>query len=279
MEFTTKVDIGKSRALISHEQKILLLGSCFSDNIGEKLVDAGFDATVNPLGTLYNPASIKEAICPSDWDEFVKWLHSRVNGQQSTVNSQRSTSGEEELKNSKPQKLKTSDYDTLIITFGTAWVFRLKETGMIVANCRKQPDCLFRRERLSVDDIVDMWVSLLEKELSGTKVIFTVSPIRHKKDGFHGNQLSKSTLLLAIDRLIEKFPEKCEYFPAYEILMDELRDYRFYADDMLHPSQVAVNYIWQLFQDKYFSESTKQKVLEEEKKRKAERHVANIVRS
>ena len=254
MEFRTHIDIQRSKTEISHESSILLLGSCFSDNIGEKLSDGGFHVCVNPLGTLYNPASIKEALSPSQWDEFKEWLHTKARPDEWHP---------EEWKRGK----------VIIITFGTAWIYRLRETGMIVANCKKQPDRLFQREKLSVDEIVRMWAPLIENEFEDSKFIFTVSPIRHKKDGFHENQLSKATLLLAISELCTRYPERCEYFPAYEIMMDELRDYRFYADDMLHPSEVAVEYIWQCFQNTYFSEPTKQKVAEEEKRRRQERHI------
>jgi hypothetical protein len=153
--------------------------------------------------------------------------------------------------------LKSSDL--LLITFGTAWVYRLKESGSIVSNCHKLPDNLFFRERLSVDEIVKNYNSLLSslnRLNPSLRVIFTVSPIRHWKDGANGNQLSKSTLLLAIEEIC-KCSSNCEYFPAYEILMDELRDYRFYADDMLHPSNAAVEYIWKRFSDCYFSDETK----------------------
>ena len=265
MVFRTEVDIPLSPWQIDHSQKILLLGSCFSGNIGERLLHAGFDADVNPLGTLYNPASIAEALHPTNWPEFSQWLHSKAYTSPAIVPST-------------PLELPLNSPSTplLIITFGTAWIYRLKETGMIVANCRKQPDRLFLRERLSVDDIVNTWTPLLEDWLGeAPHIIFTVSPIRHRKDGFHENQISKSTLLLAVEELCHKFPDRCSYFPAYEIMMDELRDYRFYADDMMHPSSVAVDYIWQRFQDTYFSATTKTKNLEYEKLYKQSLHVPN----
>lgn len=243
---------------IGRDDRLLLLGSCFSDNIGEKLADGGFLCRVNPLGTLYNPASIASAITemlkPSDErnKEFFRWLHSKADLDAAI----------------------TEDYDIAIITFGTAWVYRLKESGMIVANCKKQPDCLFQRERLSIEDIVDVWKGIIGGWKSKkTRFLFTVSPIRHKKDGFHENQLSKSTLLMAVDELCRLFPERCTYFPAYEIMMDELRDYRFYAADMVHPSSVAVDYIWERFQDMFFTPETRQQVLEAERQKKRENHI------
>ena len=142
------------------------------------------------------------------------------------------------------------DADTLMITFGTAWVYRLRETEQIVGNCHKMPERLFIRQRLSVEEIVEEYTALLQRLWSinpKLRVIFTVSPVRHLKDTLHGNQLSKSTLLLAVDALCQKFPEKLYYFAAYEIVIDELRDYRFYADDMAHPSAQAVEYVWERF--------------------------------
>ena len=140
--------------------------------------------------------------------------------------------------------------DMLIITLGTAWVYRLKEDGRVVGNCHKVPEREFQRQRLSVDEIVETFVALLDRLWAlnpGARVLLTVSPVRHLKDTLHGNQLSKSTLLLAVDELCSRYPEQLHYFPAYEVVIDELRDYRFYADDMAHPSSQAVEYVWQRF--------------------------------
>ena len=150
-----------------------------------------------------------------------------------------------------------------MLTFGTAWVYEQKHTGRIVGNCHKQPDKLFTRRLLSVEEIVVEYFDLLKmlQELNpNLKVLFTVSPIRHAKDGMHGNQISKSTLLLAIDTLQHHYP-MCHYFPSYEIVLDELRDYRFYADDMLHPSPLAIRYLWERFSETFFSSETKQVIV------------------
>ena len=171
--------------------------------------------------------------------------------------------------------------DWLMITWGTAWVYSLKENGKVVGNCHKQPDKLFTRRLLSVEEIVVEYFDLLKmlQELNpNLKVLFTVSPIRHAKDGMHGNQISKSTLLLAIDTLQHHYP-MCHYFPSYEIMMDELRDYRFYADDMFHPSPMAVSYIWKCFGDTYFSSQTRQIMKEWEEIRKGLNHKPFDVRS
>ncbi len=232
MEFTTKVETDSKGMRISHHDRMMMLGSCFTDNIGARLISVGFDCTVNPFGALYNPVSVLNALDRRD-SEFYRWV--QKDGYNGGV-----------------------DADIYILTFGTSWVYRLKETGHIVANCKKQPDSLFRRERLTVEQITGEYGEFIRRAVipQGRRVIFTVSPIRHKRDGMHANQLSKSTLLLAIDRLCGEFPDTCRYFPAYEIMMDELRDYRFYADDMIHPSAKAIDYIWQRFSETYFSKDT-----------------------
>ena len=237
MEFRTKVDINCKELRLSHRNRILMLGSCFTDNIGGRLTDAGFDCVVNPFGALYNPLSIIDALTDRS-PAFYQWT----------------------------QKVHQTDdidaviehADTYLLTFGTAWVYLLNKTGQVVANCKKQPDHLFSRQRIKVDEIVGNFIRFIEQSIipNHKTIVFTVSPIRHKKDGLHENQLSKAILLLATDVLCKTYPEYCHYFPSYEIMMDELRDYRFYADDMLHPSAMAVDYIWEQFQQAYFDKKT-----------------------
>ncbi len=237
MEFRTKVHIHNKGISLSHRYKYLLLGSCFSDSIGDKLMNAGFDCVANPFGALYNPLSIMNALSMRD-DEFYRWTQKSCDD----LNFD--------------QVIHTTN--VFILTFGTAWVYELKETGHVVANCKKQPETLFSRRRITIDEIVEKYAQFIENAVvpNHKTILFTVSPIRHKKDGLHENQLSKSILLLAIDSLCKAYPNNCYYFPSYEIMLDELRDYRFYADDMLHPSQVAVQYIWECFQQTYFSPKT-----------------------
>lgn len=237
MEFRTKVHIHNKELSLSHRYKYLLLGSCFSDSIGDKLMNAGFDCVANPFGALYNPLSIMNALSMRD-DEFYRWTQKSCDD----LNFD--------------QVIHTTD--VFVLTFGTAWVYELKETGHVVANCKKQPETLFSRRRITIDEIVEKYAQFIENAVvpNHKTILFTVSPIRHKKDGLHENQLSKSILLLAIDCLCKAYPNNCYYFPSYEIMLDELRDYRFYADDMLHPSQVAVQYIWECFQQTYFSPKT-----------------------
>ena len=212
MEFRTVVDIPKPRFHIEPCEEILLVGSCFADSIGQRFREEGFPVTVNPYGTMYNPASILHTVERTDAAPRVAFF-----------------------------------------TLGTNHVYRLKETGEIVDNCQKRPQQLFQEEELSVDACADYLrraVSVLQERRADVRVVLTVSPIRYRKYGFHESQLSKSVLLLAADSLLS---DSVSYFPAYEIVLDELRDYRFYAPDMLHPSPQAVDYIWERLVDNCFS--------------------------
>jgi len=291
VQFQTKIDIPRSAWEIKHTDKVLLLGSCFADEVGAQLVRGGFDAMVNPFGTLYNPASIAamllrsidgqpytadsaELLYDRTSDRWHSWMH---HSRFSSATRDQLISKANETMRLVGDRLRSAD--VLIITLGTSIIYRLKDSGMLVANCHKQPDSLFERQRLSPSEIVDQWQEVL-LQLYGInpnlKVIFTVSPIRHKRDGMHINQISKGILLQAVDELVNGKTNgtsnctlymvngtsngTCSYFPSYEIMIDELRDYRFYADDMIHPSALAVEYIWQRFQDTYFSNATKDAV-------------------
>lgn len=259
MDFFTKTAITPYPHRLRHSDKLVVIGSCFAEHIGERLERMKFRTVTNPYGVLYNPLSIAEGL---SWmiahrtftEEELQW---HPDGGWNTWQHHSRYSHPDKLTalTAINQSLKAASHqlaeaDALIITFGTAWVYRLKDTGSIVGNCHKEADRLFVRERLQVQEIVETYSALLRHihdinpHLS---VFFTVSPVRHLKDGLHGNQLSKATLLLAIDELCRTHPGQCHYFPAYEIIMDELRDYRFYAEDMAHPSAQAVNYVWQRF--------------------------------
>lgn len=267
MDFRTKIEITRQEPQINHMTKMMLFGSCFSENIGGKLKDYKFDVDVNPFGILYNPLSIlsniERLIEKRNFEDddivehngiYQSFMH---HGDFSDVNKSLCLS-----------KIRTSfdkaceavmKTDVFLFTFGTAYIFRLKETNEVVANCHKFPAATFERERLTVEQIVDKWSGLIDKLLENNpnvRMIFTVSPIRHWKDGAHENNVSKAILHLAIDNLKLKYPKSVIYFPAYEIVMDELRDYRFYANDMMHPSAVAVEYIWERFGDAFLSEQT-----------------------
>lgn len=259
MQFTTPTHIGPLQPRIEHHHQLTVIGSCFADHIGGRLMRMKWRTECNPFGVLYNPHSIAEALnalidCRTlTGDDLVHfpdggwntWLH------HSAYSNPDKAEALTNINNSTQRAARhLSLTDTLVITLGTAWVYRLKEDGRIVGNCHKMPEQTFIRQRLDTADIVSEYTVLLNRLWSlnpNMRIIFTVSPVRHLKDTLHGNQLSKSTLLLAIDELCRIFPKKTHYFPAYEIVIDELRDYRFYADDMAHPSPQAVEYVWQQF--------------------------------
>jgi len=267
--FRTKIELQPSTFRISHQSKILFTGSCFTENIGQKLSELLFNVRINPFGVVYNPLSVLNGLgilmdgedFTADDLEYYNELWFSWNHHSSFSNPDKEAclkSINREIKDSSKQ-LKKADF--LLITFGTAWAYRLKKSGEIVSNCHKVPEKEFDRILLSIEDIVRSLSAFIPEMLQKNKdlkIIFTVSPVRHWKDGAHGNQLSKSVLLLAIDELCRIFPESTEYFPAYEILLDDLRDYRFYADDMLHPGTQAISYIWSLFEKVYFDKETLQ---------------------
>lgn len=252
---------------ISYKDRIMMLGSCFSDSIGRQLADFGFEVCVNPFGTLYNPVSILKSI------EML--AGSRVFGREDCVqigagderwcsfshHTSFARASEEEFLADANEALAEArerfvSCNKIIITLGTAWCFRNLASGSVVSNCLKRPAAEFVRERLSSAEVTETLRRIAEL-CPGKQFIFTVSPIRHFKDGAHGNQISKSALLLGIDDFLCGCPVDlsmdpfypADYFPAYEIMMDELRDYRFYAEDMYHPSQQAVDYIRERFLD------------------------------
>ena len=267
-EFRTIVKPLSFRGNISHRQGVMMLGSCFSDNIGLRLRQACFDVDINPFGTLYNPASIACGIgailkCRqySIDDLFQekgdnRWHSFSHHSEYSSVDSQLMLEKINQRVCEANKMLQRAS--TLIVTFGTAWVYKYAPTGKVVANCHKLPASMFERSMMSIDEIVAMWKDVIAdvKAINQSiQVIFTVSPIRHLRDGAHENQLSKSTLLLAINQLVREC-EDVIYFPAYEIMNDDLRDYRFYTSDMTHPSEVAVDYIYDIFSQSFFDDDT-----------------------
>lgn len=232
MEFRTQVDIDKPHFQIEPCEEILFVGSCFADAIGHRFSDEAFPVTVNPYGVMYNPASILHTI--------ERWIPQQIEKEEGRI----------------PR--------IVFLTLGTNHVYRLKSTGEIVDNCEKRPQKLFQEEVLSVDACADYLyqaVTFLQKHRPDVQVVFTVSPIRYRKYGYHESQLSKSTLLLAVEKVISHpspLTSHLYYFPAYELILDELRDYRFYASDMLHPSDQAVAYIWERLVDTCFSGAARQ---------------------
>ena len=267
--FRTAIELPVGKYKISHKNNMLLAGSCFAGNIGKMLADRKFDISVNPFGVLYNPLSIATMFAriidgkpftkdsPELFEHNGKW-HSILHHGDFSRNTQ------DELldtinDNIAESHRKAKECDTVIVTFGTAYAYIRKSDGIVAGNCHKLPAETFTRRLLSIEEIVGTTAEIVEQFRNinpNIKFIFTVSPIRHLRDGAHDNQKSKATLLLAIDKLTTLFPDNTLYFPAYEIVLDELRDYRFYAEDMVHPSAVAVEYIWECFGKCYFDKET-----------------------
>jgi hypothetical protein len=263
--FRTVVNVPKSRHKLDYDTRSLWMGSCFTDNIGLHLKDLKFPAEVNPFGVLYNPESIRNSLViltekrlftekdlhyGNDlWYSF--YHHSSYSHPDRDICLQKINDSIEKASG----LLKNAAF--LFITFGTARVYQLKESGAIVSNNHKLPHDRFRNILLEVDDIVDSYINLIDvlRDFNpGLNLVFTLSPVRHWKDGATGNQVSKSTLMLAMAKLT-KTCNNVSYFPAYEIIMDELRDYRFYGDDMLHINNQGVDYIWKRFMDSFFAPS------------------------
>ena len=267
MDFRTRVEQPQDGVQMHLEDTMMLFGSCFSEHIGNLLSTHKFLCDVNPFGVLYNPSSISKALLrlcdpqPYQPDDLFfanglwnSWMH------HSSFSAPEIPLCLQQINDRLSQAVRSiRNARFIFITFGSAWVYRLRDTHECVANCHKQPDRLFDRSLLSVSEIVSDFQKMIEVVRGfnpSVHFILTVSPIRHIKDGLHGNQISKSTLLLAIEELCQRV-DGITYFPAYEIMMDELRDYRFYADDMLHPSSLAIQYIWECFSAVFFDSGTK----------------------
>lgn len=257
LKLQTPVETGRSAVCISLNDKIFVLGSCFADNMGQKMADLGFDVCVNPFGTLYNPVSICNSVArltsgiPFSESECVQMGAGAglvCSFSHHTSFARRTEDEFLQVANAslKEASLRWKAASKVIITLGTAWIYEYTSSGETVSNCLKIEAKEFTRRRLSVRETATLLMNMIARHPE-KEFIFTVSPIRHLKDGAHGNQLSKSTLLLALDEVIAKFPERCEYFPAYEIVLDELRDYRFCSPDMIHPSAQTADYLWSRF--------------------------------
>ena len=266
MNFTTQIPIFKHENNISHKDRIMLLGSCFTENIGNKLSINGFETLINPFGILYNPFSICSSL---NRIIDLKFLVSEdlVKVNEFWYSYEHHGVFRDENRDNLLQTINLGitkaniflkETNWLIITLGTAWIFFLKENNKILGNCHKLNPQLIDKRLLTVDEIVEntnLTINRIRKINPNIKIILTVSPIRHWKQGYRENLISKSTLHLAIDQICKSITY-CSYFPAYEIIMDELRDYRFYKADMLHPSEIAVDYIWEKFATHLFSDST-----------------------
>lgn len=268
MNLRTTFPVTPSDRKINYGTPVIFAGSCFASEIGEKMASAGMQVLINPSGTLFNPASVASAIDiiveKKSFTSEDLFLH---DGLYHSFYHYTDFSSHDSVKALEKINLSVSKAhgflrkaEFLFITFGTARIFRLKETGMIVSNCHKLPASMFTTRLLTVEEIHELWVDLLGR-LAGfnknLKVIFTLSPIRYLNNGVHDNQISKAILLLSIEKLLEH-PSSPGYFPVYELLMDDLRDYRFYAGDMVHPSETAIEYIFDAFTSAFFSRETLQ---------------------
>ena len=276
--FRTEVSVHESDLSLNHNRPFLSFGSCFAFEIFKKLRSYGFYIQ-HPGGVIYNPISILDIMLKGiNNTSYVNkdlvryknthfsWFHNgkdyhhvssemlidQLNNENKVVN---------DLLKKRPM---------ILVTFGTAFVYELQSTNQIVANCHKQNSALFRKRKLSLEEILIPWKNLIQH--LDAEFIFTVSPVRHIKDGLFENNVSKSTLLLAVQEIISSFPNKSAYFPSYEILLDELRDYRFYASDWIHPSQEAIDYIWNKFTKSFIADSSQALILEIEKIRKGLNH-------
>jgi len=253
-QFRTELPITPA-PFIDHRTTIVTTGSCFSDNIGQKLSENKFRATVNPLGVCYNPISIHKTLMMNKPDESM-FVESQGTWRHFDFHSKFAAGSKDGVRDMIGKQLPVHGSEVVIITYGTSWVYKHKTSDTIVANCHKRPQAEFEKLLLTVDDIVKSFAEL-RGFLKEKKVIITLSPVRHIKDTLELNSVSKSILRTAIYEIERSFLN-VDYFPAYEIMMDDLRDYRFYEADMIHPSQVAIDYIWDKFGDRYFSKETKE---------------------
>ncbi len=256
MKFRTQIEIAPFGAKIDYSERILAVGSCFAEAVGGRLARSKFGAVVNPTGVLFNPASIARTLQRFEHKRFVSEdeiqsgamsFHYDFHSSLSAPTSEECVERINQAVELGHEALTQSDW--IIVTLGTAWVYELRSSGEVVANCHKQPAANFVRRRLSVSEIVGMLHSSLSHLLATKKVILTLSPVRHVGDGLSENSLSKATLRVAIEEFVSQHPMSVFYFPAYEIFVDDLRDYRFYAEDMVHPSSVGVDYVWDKFCD------------------------------
>jgi hypothetical protein len=272
MLFRTPIPLFPAPFKINHEEQILFMGSCFTENIGTRMLTLKFPTFINPFGILFNPMSISKGLeLVLDNYQFKEedlffdqglWHSFFFHGRFSKSSKEDTLSGMNQALQTMQKSM--ADVSCIFITLGTAYVYIDKETSEIVANCHKRPSRDFARKMLSPDEIVAEYFQLLakvRKAIPNVKVIFTISPVRHIRDGFVENQVSKSALILAAAKICEEL-DYAHYFPAYELMMDDLRDYRFYEKDMIHPNGQAIDYIWDYFVGLYFEEGTNKLIKE-----------------
>lgn len=284
LNLQTKVLFPESPVKFSYNDGIVFLGSCFSDNVGMKMQNAGFDVSVNPFGPLYNPVSVAnaaarlESAVPFSEGEVVEmgagaglvcsFSHHTLSARKTAEDFLRDANESLAAASSSWHKA-----GIVVITLGTSFCFRHLTTGEVVSNCLKRPAAEFARDFLPMEGTAAVLSSLVRR-FPSKRFFFTVSPIRHLSDGAHMNQISKSSLLMAVESVVsnDEFKDRAVYFPSYEIVMDELRDYRFYAEDMVHPSSQTVDYIWERFCEFALLPSDRQELVEREKAWRQSQH-------
>ncbi|MBZ4041335.1 GSCFA domain-containing protein [Flavobacterium hibisci] len=283
MQFRTQIPVSKSNNPIDYNSKVLSIGSCFAENMAAKFDYFKFQNITNPFGIIFNPVSIEKLfkrICEQKLFEEKDVFFHNERWHCFDVHSDLSNSDREELLETLNKTITEThkwlkQTTHIIITYGTSWIYRNTESDQIVANCHKVPQKQFTKELLDIEIIkksIQSTIELIQNLNPDINFIFTVSPVRHIKDGFVENQLSKSHLFSALHKTISHQPSAISYFPSYEIMMDELRDYRFYTEDMLHPNQIAIDYIWKLFSESYISETSFSIMKEVDEIQKSLRH-------
>lgn len=269
MKWSTEVHLPKTTWEISHANKIVSIGSCFADCLGQRFQKLHFDVVANPFGTIYNPISIFTTLSdclhdhPIDTSQLVearqRFFHYQFHSEINATSKDGLIERAKRIISDVSTQLKGADY--CIFTLGTAFVYYLRGSNISVANCHKMPNTHFEKKMVEPEDIIKSFEYFFRSLLAvqpSVRVILTVSPVRHVKDTLVMNSVSKSVLRWACHKIVESFSQQVSYFPSYEIMMDELRDYRFYEQDMLHPTAQAQSYIWEQFSKTYFSDETKE---------------------
>jgi lysophospholipase L1-like esterase len=266
VKLQTQIPLIQQTPAIDYDSKLLLLGSCFAENMAKKLTYFKFQNKVNPLGVLFNPVAISELLIKAkastpytEKDVFYSndcWQSFRAHSRLNSTSKSEMIAGLNTALQSTQDHLKSASH--IFLTFGTAWVYKHIQSQTVVANCHKQPQDQFEKSILSVDQLQKIFatiISVLKAFNPKVTIVFSISPVRHLKDGFVENNQSKAHLMAALHAVLD--PSKnIQYFPSYELMMDELRDYRFYNEDMVHPNQIAIDYIWTKFQYSWFSDET-----------------------
>lgn len=275
MKFRTEFNLKPVDFSISHVDKLFFLGSCFAENIGQCFKDYKFKTTINPFGILYHPLAIKNSVDIALNENFEPskhmfcyneiWSHYDAHSKLSKNNKTELIKALQQAKSETKDCLENANI--VFITLGTAWVYRNSELDHVVANCHKLPQKNFIKEILSLNQVQEALSDIVNQTSTinpKVKIIFTLSPVRHLKDGFVDNQLSKSILHLAIQNTVKRY-NQAAYFPSYELLLDDLRDYRYYKNDMLHPNDLAIDYIWSKVSDMFFNDITRGNLITIEK--------------